>query len=129
MHARGVLAGGRTRVVVGVAAVAVARFGGVQWLESPRIARILAEDGIDAVQSPAEGELRASALKPEGGAAAETELEIDFLPEEYRRDARIFDVDCSGRICVSELRKMVRARERLLMSYLIRIDVLCHKGL
>ena len=102
--------------------IPLSRFGGIQWLQSSRIGRILRESGI--YDHGAEGNVgagsivgqRSSRLFPNGREAARSvpdTLDISCLPEEFRHAARAYDVCCSGKICVSELKKLVRAGQRL----------------
>ena len=100
--------------------VPLSRFGGIQWLNSEQIGRILHKSGVRdnvnaRIVAGGSGAVRTSSIFPEGREATKSipdSLRIECLPEELRDAARAYDVCCSGKICVSELRKIVRNRQK-----------------
>ena len=102
--------------------VPLSRFGGIQWLKSSRVGRILRDSKVfdyaadGNIGSGYQTGMRASRLFPNGREAARSApdtLDINCLPEEFRKAARAYDVCCSGKICISELKKLVRSQQRM----------------
>ena len=99
--------------------VPLSRFQGFQWLNSEIIRGILEHAGIrDTLQDKNLNEKfqRPSRLFPEGRENARTvpdAIEIECLPEEFREAAEVYDVDRTGKICLSELKKIVRSKQKV----------------